>query len=702
MPTDRERQLRVEWAIAIALSIVAFVVFSPGLFGPFLWDDKPLILGNAQVRSLSAWPLWFTKDFWDVSPELLQWQPRLHYFRPLVTASYAIEFHLVGARPFLFHLDNLLAHSAAAVLAFFALRRWSGSVVAAGLGAAFFAVHPTKAESVAWIAGRTDVFCAVFVLVAAGGAALRFRGKRIGLAVEIVATLLAYFTKEGAIVLPAFIALERWVALDRPVVDLSTSKRLVRAALPQLAVAIAYLVTRAVWMPVRPSSPKVRLLDHVQFVLETLGRYLTLAFAPHDLSGQHALLRTVDGRSLHVVGYVVAGLVALVALTGVALLARRRAPMVTLGLALFAGALLPVSNLMMTGISTLVAERFLYLPLLGIALAIAGVVEWLRARVRMAALIGVASIALLSLAVVALDRSLDFADEARFWEHERALHPESLEALRFAIRVAREEHQYRKAEALALEGRAAASRWYSHNGAEAEFVLQFVELRAVLTPDLDVESLQAIDAFDRMLLDPSAQVAALRLPGVALTMPLSGPIGDRLREARTRVLAARAELLSRLAHDPEALALVDEARGRCPTCARPNTVGALVAARAGDYPKARTFLAALTDAKEGESLRSSLDAAELARKQAAMTSGPMALQLSASELARLEAWGRAYAVLAPFRAQIELAPGFAVGFAELAFRAGDEKTAREVLAKHVAAEKIEPTIDQWAIKMGWR
>jgi hypothetical protein len=133
-------------------------------------------------------------------------------------------------------------------------------------------------------------------------------------------------------------------------------------------------------------------------------------------------------------------------------------------------------------------------------------------------------------------------------------------------------------------------------------------------------------------------------------------------------------------------------------------VGALVAARAGDYTKARLLLASSPDHGVDDALpvAKTLDAAELAHRQAALASGPVALQLAASELAALEAWGRAYHVLSPFRAQIELAPGFAIGFAELAYRAGDAHVARGVLEKQVPAEKIGPLMDQWAVKMGWR
>ncbi|MBI2389720.1 MAG: hypothetical protein HYV09_08990 [Deltaproteobacteria bacterium] len=687
--------------LSLVVAVVSFVAFSPGLFGPFLWDDKPLILGNVQVRSLSAWRSWFTTDFWDVNPEQLQGYPRVHYFRPLVTASYALEYRLVGGEPFLFHLDNVVAHAVASVLAFFTLRRWTGTLAPAFIGALLFAVHPTKAESVAWIAGRTDVLCAIFLFAASAGAALRLRGRRAGLVVEIVATVLAYLTKEGAIVLPALVAFEAWVAFERPAIDGRTARRVVVAAAPQLLVAGAYLAARAALMPLRPTMPIVSPSDHAQMVLESAGRYVTLAIAPHDLSGQQALLRTLEGRVVHATGYVVLGAAAIAVLLAVALLARTRRPAWTMGIALFAALIFPVSNVVLTGLSTLVAERFLYLATIAVAFFAATFVEEARRRARDAVVLGAASLVVACSAFAALGRAIDFSDEARFWTRERALHPESVEALRYLIGRALEQRRYPTAEALALDARAQAARWYRHNGSEADFIVQLMEVRALLTPDRAVARLRAIDDFHRSLLDPTASVASIETDRYRVELPLSGVLRDRVRALRSRIAAARADIQSRLGEDAAARALVEDARRACDTCPRPAIVGALAAARAGDYAAARASVAAVGDRPEAKALEESIAAADVLRRQAEQTSGPIALNLRAMELAKLEAWGRAYAVLTPYRAQIELAPGFAIGFAELAFRAGDAPVARAVLAKQVPQEKIAPMIEEWARKMGW-
>src|SRR4051812_2117042 len=156
---ERPRHAPRPAILAAAVGTIAALMFAPALGGGFVYDDNPLIAHNPWVHSLRFLPRWLSTDFWDTSEEVKRFGYRMIYWRPGVSASYAFDWQLGQGSPALFHLTNLLWHAAAAALAFFALRRWVGSVFVAFLAALFFAVHPTKAESVAWIAGRTDILC---------------------------------------------------------------------------------------------------------------------------------------------------------------------------------------------------------------------------------------------------------------------------------------------------------------------------------------------------------------------------------------------------------------------------------------------------------------------------------------------------------------------------------------------------------------
>jgi hypothetical protein len=229
-------------------------VFVPAVTGGWIFDDHALIERNPYIHSFHDWPRWFVTDFWNVSEEVLQFGGRILYWRPAISASYALDWQLGGGSPVMFHATNLVLQAAVSALAFLTLRRWTGTLWPALGAALLFAVHPTKAESVAWIAGRTDVACMLAVLIASAGIARRLGGKHGGIALEAAGTIAAYLTKEQAIVLPCFAAVEIWVALDRPALDRAALVRMVRGALPQAAIAVGYLVVRTFVLPIRPAA----------------------------------------------------------------------------------------------------------------------------------------------------------------------------------------------------------------------------------------------------------------------------------------------------------------------------------------------------------------------------------------------------------------------------------------------------------------
>jgi phage shock protein A len=130
---------------------------------------------------------------------------------------------------------------------------------------------------------------------------------------------------------------------------------------------------------------------------------------------------------------------------------------------------------------------------------------------------------------------------------------------------------------------------------------------------------------------------------------------------------------------------------------------ALANARAGKYDAALAALGegtATAVQKPITGMRAQIEKAREAAISAVAANGPAKLQARATELTSLELWGRGYDVLAPFKDQIKGAPKFAIGFAELAFRAGETAVAREVL-QAIGATDIDAQLQTWAVDMGW-
>ncbi|MDB4963028.1 MAG: hypothetical protein JWP01_3027 [Myxococcales bacterium] len=690
--------LRKPVVLAILAGVIAAVVFSPSFSGGWIYDDHTLIAKNAFIRSGAHWPRWFVTDFWNVYGDAEPSAPRLVYWRPLVTATYAFDWHSGGGSSWVFHLTNLLLHAAVGALAFVALRRWIDATGPAFAAAVLFAVHPTKAESVAWISGRTDVLCMLAVLVATQGMARRLRGQRGGLALEVFGTIAAYTCKEQAIVLPVFLAVEAWVYAGRPAIDRSVVVRMIRSALPQAVVAIGYLTLRRFALPLRSANFEggIGFTAHVQSVLESFGRFVSLTFAPHDLSTQQGLVRMSGGDIAHSMPYVVLGVLALTVLIGAAVVAHRRLTFVTIGFGFFLITLLPTSNIVYTHLDTLVSERFLYLPMFGMAFAAGcALARWPR-RSAYALVVAVA----LAMAALGAKRSADFVDERRFWAHELELHPESPTARRSVINTAVEEKRYRQAVVLLLE---LTRNRVSYQDVAVAF--QLAQLISDLTPDHDRAGLETLDAFCKDLLTSKQPAATLAIGNIQFTIPTDTKLFEKhLRNYHLRLTLHRASLRSRLGDDTGAVALASEAVRECPTCTNVLSVGILVFARAGMYDDAMALLESpgghASDALL-DKLRAQIEKARSARERSLQLQGPAQIQASVAELTALELWGRAYDLLAPYKTEIKQSPKSTALFAELAFRAGEQAVAREALAGTLSPAEIEERIAAWAYTMGW-
>ena len=688
--------------LVVAAAILAVLVFLPSLSGGWIYDDKILIEGNPYIHSFSHWTHWFTTDFWDVNEELVRVLRRLSYWRPAINVTYAIEWKVGGGSPAVFHLMNLVWQGVMGALAFAVLRRWIGAAIPALVAATLFAIHPTKAESVAWIAGRTDVLCMVFVLLACEGMARRRRGARGGLALECAGTILAYLCKEQAIVLPAFAAIEAWVALDRAPLDLATVRAMLRAAIPQLVVVAVYLGLRALLLPIGTIGSAPPLATHVGVILETYGRFVALTAAPHDLSVQQGLVHSSGGSQLIAVPYALLGGVALVGITALAIGLRRRRPEVAVGLGFYVLTLLPTANVKTTQLQTLISERFLYLPCLGLALLGGILLARATPRHRRLGYFAAGAIALV-FAGLSLSRSADFQTEEGFWTRELELHPDSGMAREYMVSLAMSRRAYPEALRLLLAPQAEAHDRDRQEEVRRAFAA--AQIAAQLVPDHDVVRLRAIDAFCKTLLTHDQPKAVLPLEGGELAIDTTGPtFAASTAQSAPWLLALRVELATRLGDDAAATVLAESAVASCPKCLPvvPSAIYAMAAA--GHYERARAMLAVLSTAVDEAATAKIADRitkAERAHTAGVGATGIEALRLRGAELSALELWGRAYDVFAPYLDEVATAPKAASRVAELAFRAGEPAVARRLLFAASPLSDIDGTFARWAASMGW-
>ena len=322
---------RWQWACLLVL-MLSVVVYLPSLGGTFFWDDVPLVNGNA-IGGGDTLAHCFTRPF-------LQ-----YYYRPMVSVTFFLENRVADFSPSHYHQTNILLHLLAVAWLIRLLHFAFQSKLAAWLGGLLFALQPAQVGGVAWIGGRTDALCGLFMISFADnllrGAWAEGRRRAGYLTLSTLAYALALLTKEqmlGAI--PLVPLAFRWFPPQEgaPV----TCRTMAKATLPFLGAALALVVLMARFGPPLTQAP----LGHTDPVLSgsrSILYYVLLLLLPAP-----RWMHTLSVSAFAPLGGWAILLAAGIALCAAALLVRwtRKAPAAAWFLAWSLCLFLPVSNLL--------------------------------------------------------------------------------------------------------------------------------------------------------------------------------------------------------------------------------------------------------------------------------------------------------------------------------------------------------------------
>jgi hypothetical protein len=412
LPRILLERLRSGWPFAAVLAAAA-VAHLPTLFNGFVWDDLTFVIGNPVLRDAGNALALFSK------PETWGTEYVNPYYRPLTMLSFLADFLLWGERAIGFHATNVLLHLSVCGLLLAALRRLlpPGAALAAAL---LFAVHPAHAEPVAYISARADLICALFLLVAfLAWSRYGESGGRGALTLSALAYTAAIFAKATAGLFPAVFALHGLLFFRR--------RPRVRDLLPFAAGALLFLAARGAVLEMH-AWPGPPLLTRAATAGPLVVRYVLMALSPASLRVFHDL----QPRTVFDAMVVEAWLVIAVAIA-VAAMRARIAPRVALGLAWFLAGIFPVSGIVTVLFPAIAADRYLYIPLLGAALAAGALVQRLGAvrlsapRGRLAA-VG-AAVLLATLAGFTMARGRHWRDDVTLWTRAVRRAPRNLYAL---------------------------------------------------------------------------------------------------------------------------------------------------------------------------------------------------------------------------------------------------------------------------------
>jgi tetratricopeptide (TPR) repeat protein len=287
-------------------------------------------------------------------------------WHPVTWLSYLVDVELFGTGPWGFHTTNVVLHAANAALLLWLLWSATGALVPSLAAATLFAVHPLHVESVAWISERKNVLSTLLWLLTMIGYVRWTRWPRAAGYLLVTSGLaLALMAKPMAVTAPFVLLLLDYWPLDR--VRLGW-RRLVVEKLPLFALVVAasvvtYVVQRGAGA--MSTGQGYALPDRIENAVWSYGQYLLKAAWPSRLAAfyPHPQGALPDWQ------VVLVGL-ALAAVTAALYAARAHARPVLVGWLWYLGTLVPVIGLVQVG-SQAMADRYAYVPLIGIFVALA-------------------------------------------------------------------------------------------------------------------------------------------------------------------------------------------------------------------------------------------------------------------------------------------------------------------------------------------
>jgi tetratricopeptide (TPR) repeat protein len=396
------------------VALVAAVYWRVGSFGFVDYDDGRYVFDNPLVRGgLTAEAL--ARAFTTLHAS--NWHP-------LTWLSHLLDVTLFGLDPGWHHRVSVLWHGASAVLLFLVLRDATGATWRSALAAALFAVHPLNVESVAWIAERKNVL-STFFWIAATGAYVRYARRPSALRYLLVAGtfLLGLLSKPMVVTLPVvLLLLDVWPlrrvepgALERPVV--------VRLALEKVPLLLLAAASGAITVVAQGRGGTLSSMDALALPVRLAHAalaytwYLGKAVWPAKLAVFYPHPAWAPGGLS--AWKVAAAAIFLAAATAASIRLWRSRPAVTVGWLWYLVTLLPVIGLVQVGLQG-TADRYAYLPLVGIFVAAAWVLPVPAAWPRLAA--GSAGL-VLALAAVAHAQTRHWRDGRALFSHAAEVDP---------------------------------------------------------------------------------------------------------------------------------------------------------------------------------------------------------------------------------------------------------------------------------------
>ena len=394
----------------MGLSAITLAVFGQTVGFPFVnYDDDAYVYQNVHVVT-------------GVTGKNILWAfTRTHAanWHPLTWLSHMLDCQLYGQWAGGHHLTNVLLHAVTVVMLFLVLRKMTGQFWPSALVAALFAVHPLRAESVAWVAERKDVLSGLFFVLSLWAYARYAQRPDCWrrYAAVVITFALGLMAKPMIVTLPAVLLLLDYWPLKRwdPVAG-RIPRRVVLEKLPLFLLAgLSSVVTSYAQTTSMETTTNLPLVWRVGNAVVAYAGYLGHLFWPCDLAVFYPHL-CADLP----LWQIVAAASVLLAITVGVVMKGKQYPFLLVGWLWYLGMLVPAIGIVQVGAQAM-ADRYTYLPQIGVCLMLVwGAVEATRERRFFQALWIPAAGVVAVLAVCAWQQTHYWQDSITLWTHALA------------------------------------------------------------------------------------------------------------------------------------------------------------------------------------------------------------------------------------------------------------------------------------------
>lgn len=361
------------------LSATVFAVYWPVSNYPFLeLDDNIYVTHNYFVRQGMTW-----EGLLDAFR--LKSTMESNYYHPLTTLSHMLDVELFGLNSSAHHMVSVFFHLLNAVLLFLFLRFSTGATVRSGVVTFLFALHPLQVESVAWIAERKNLLSTAFWLLCCLAYVAYTRKTTVWRYILLFSLMLAgLLTKPMLVTLPCvFLLLDFWplkrIRLQFPAYHLSTSANVTGGSMPTnhqpvhsiLIEKIPLFLLSAAWVYLASLSAKkagmlvstdaVPYSLRIQNAVYSFTAYMEKLFFPFDLAVFYPFPTTDFPWWQIFVSFLI-----ITVITIYALVRMQSSGYALVGWLWYIGTLMPVIGLKQQGLWPAMADRWAYVPMIGL------------------------------------------------------------------------------------------------------------------------------------------------------------------------------------------------------------------------------------------------------------------------------------------------------------------------------------------------